>query len=89
MKTTLLFLFLTMFAQAEVIKREELPHAFLEKIEFDGHTYIHYKATMYSHGDAFLHDPGCKCEVITDKQISAVVRYVAGEPRKDNEEGDD
>ena len=87
MKVALLFFMgITIYGFAEVIKTEQLPHALIEKIEFDGHTYIHYKATMYSNADAFLHDPGCKCEVITDKQISTVVKYITGDPKKDNEE---
>lgn len=65
-KTLVIFLSLTLFANAEVILKEELPHAILEKIEFDGHTYIHYKATMYGSGDAFLHDPGCECEGLSE-----------------------
>jgi len=52
---------------ATIVKRDELPHALIEKIEFDGHTYIHYKSTLHSAGDDFMHDPTCKCKEINEQ----------------------
>ena len=49
---------------ATVLQKEELPAAIIEKIEFDGHTYIHYKTTVYNLYDKFMHDPSCECKQI-------------------------
>lgn len=35
--------------------------SYLETIQYNGHTYIHFH-NMWNHaGDSFIHDPGCEC----------------------------
>lgn len=61
-KLIIFFILLCAYAFSyDIIKRENGKDNFIEKIKFDGHTYIHYHNCWNSAGDGFVHDPGCEC----------------------------
>jgi hypothetical protein len=57
-----LFCIFTKFSfSAEILKSEKLRSYSLEKISFDGHTYIYLSNPFSSNDRHFIHDPGCSC----------------------------
>lgn len=48
-------------ANADKAKEAEVSGITLQKIIFDGHSYIYLVNSWNSAGNQFLHDPGCKC----------------------------
>lgn len=80
-KYLFVFLILASIANGDIIKREKFESGVMQKIEFDGHTYIHYK-NRYTYADhGFLHDPGCVCKQITDQKIREVVEIIKQEKK--------
>ena len=57
---------------------------FIQKVQVDGHTYIHFINGWNGTGDAFLHDPACP-ECDTEEEIRLLVDVLKREfpPREE------
>lgn len=69
---------------AQIVDEAKVKNLVIEKIFYDGHTYLHFQNTQNYWDHKFFHDPKCHCRLSVVNELNEKLKHY----HKENKESE-